>query len=134
MSLHILLHLCQLHQAALLFAVITTFTLILIVVTYVDLVVDWLNTIYISKQVHCSTHPHGHVLDLILTPSGSDYVRIVNTENFVSDHAIINCHLDFSIQDKLCQKGNIPKESMIDLTKFKMSSFKVTLFSLLLYQ
>ena len=37
-----------------------------------------------------------HTLDILISPCDSDFVRNVSVGDFVSDHAAIRCHLDFS--------------------------------------
>ena len=39
---------------------------------------------------------HGHILDLILSPSDSNFVSNVTVGNLVSDHALVKCRLDFA--------------------------------------
>ena len=39
---------------------------------------------------------HGHILNLILSPSNSSFGRNVAVGDLVSDHALVKCHLDFA--------------------------------------
>ena len=41
------------------------------------------------------THLHGHILDLILSPSDQDTNVDVKICNFVSDHALVKCSIAF---------------------------------------
>ena len=41
------------------------------------------------------THLHGHTLDLILSPSDVSVVHGVKVCNFISNHALIKCSVDF---------------------------------------
>ena len=41
------------------------------------------------------THLHGHILDLILSPSDQDTIADVKICDFVSDHALVKCTIAF---------------------------------------
>ena len=55
-----------------------------------------LDTSNLAQNVNKPTHLHGHILDLILSPSDSSFVSNVTVGEMVSDHALVKCHLDFS--------------------------------------
>ena len=55
-----------------------------------------LDTSNLAQNVNKSTHLHGHILDLILSPSDSCFVSNVTVAEMVSDHALVKCHLDFA--------------------------------------
>ena len=55
-----------------------------------------LDTSNLAQNVNKSTHLHGHILDLILSPSDSSFVSNVTVSEMVSDHALVKCHLDFA--------------------------------------
>ena len=55
-----------------------------------------LDTSNLSQNVNKSTHLHGHILDLILSPSDSSFVSNVTVGEMVSDHVLLKCHLDFA--------------------------------------
>ena len=46
---------------------------------------------YVTKP----THLHGHILDLIMSPNDQDGTLDVKICDFVSDHALIKCSIDF---------------------------------------
>ena len=48
----------------------------------------------LSQLVNKPTHLHGHILDCIIAPCDSDLISNVTVSDFISDHALINCHLD----------------------------------------
>ena len=50
----------------------------------------------LAQNVNKSTHLHGHILDLILSPSDSSFVSNVAVGEMVSDHALMKGHLDFA--------------------------------------
>ena len=50
----------------------------------------------LAQNVNKSTHLHGHILDLILSPSDSSFVSNVTVGEIVSNHALVKCHLDFA--------------------------------------
>ena len=55
-----------------------------------------LDTSNLAQNVNKSTHLHGHILDLVLSPSDSSFVSNVTVGEMVSDHALVKCHLDFA--------------------------------------
>ena len=56
-----------------------------------------LDTSNLAQNVNKSIHLHGHILDLILSPSNSSFVSNVTVCNLVLDHAtLVKCHLDFA--------------------------------------
>ena len=57
----------------------------------------------LTQSVKNSTHLHGHILDLILSPSDQDEGMHVDICEFISDHAVIKCAIDFSSSLASCQ-------------------------------
>ena len=45
------------------------------------------------ETVNQPTHLHGHILDLILSPSGQDTIVYVKICDFVSDHTLVKCSI-----------------------------------------
>ena len=52
----------------------------------------------LKQLVNQPTHLHGHILDLILSPSDQDTIVDVKICDFVSDHALVKCSIDFPHQ------------------------------------
>ena len=52
----------------------------------------------LKQLVNQPTHLHGHMLDLILSPSDQDTIVYVKICNFVSDHALVKCSIAFPRQ------------------------------------
>ena len=48
----------------------------------------------LRQSVNKTTHLHGHILDLILSPSDQDMCLHVDLCEFISDHAVIKCAID----------------------------------------
>ena len=48
------------------------------------------------QSVNKPTHLHGHILDLILSPSDSNFIGDVTVGDLILDHALVKCHLDFA--------------------------------------
>ena len=63
------------------------------------------------KHAHKPTHLHGHILDLILTPDDSSVLSDVLVSEFISDHALVLGHLDFT-------KSSIPKSRNVTFTRY----------------
>ena len=57
----------------------------------------------LTQSVNNTTHLHGHVLDLILSPSDQDVCIHVDICEFISDHAVIKCAIDFPSSPVNCQ-------------------------------
>ena len=57
---------------------------------------DILQCCGLVQSVSGPTHLLGHTLDVLISPCDSDFVRNVNVWDFISDHAVIRCQLDFS--------------------------------------
>ena len=55
---------------------------------------DLLDSCNVVQSVNKLTHLHGHILDLILSPSDSNFVCYITVG--ISDHALVNCHLAFA--------------------------------------
>ena len=49
----------------------------------------------LTQSVNNTTHLHGHILDLILSPSDQDVCVHVDICKFIFDHAVIKCAIDF---------------------------------------
>ena len=41
-----------------------------------------------------ATHLHGHILDLVLTPTDASVISNVRVAEFISDHALVLAQLD----------------------------------------
>ena len=48
-----------------------------------------LDTSNLAQNVNKSTHLHGYILDLILSPSDSSFICNVTVGDLVSDHALV---------------------------------------------
>ena len=48
----------------------------------------------LRQSVNRTTHLHGHILDLILSPNDQDMCVHVDICEFISDHAVIKCAID----------------------------------------
>ena len=57
---------------------------------------DLLDSSNLVQSVNKLAHFHGHILDLILHPSDSNFVSNVTDGDLVSDHALVKCRLDFA--------------------------------------
>ena len=57
----------------------------------------------LTQSVNNTTHLHGHILDLILSPSDQDMCVHVDICEFISDHAVIKCAIDFPSSHANCQ-------------------------------
>ena len=57
----------------------------------------------LTQSVNNTTHLHGHILDLILSPSDQDMCIHVDICEFISDHAVIKCAIDFPSSLANCQ-------------------------------
>ena len=57
----------------------------------------------LTQSVNNITHLHGHILDLILSPSDQDMCVHVEICEFISDHAVIKCAIDFPSSHANCQ-------------------------------
>ena len=55
------------------------------------------------QYVNNTTHLHGHILDLILSPSDQDMCIHIDVSEFISDHAVIKCVIDFPSSLANCQ-------------------------------
>ena len=69
-----------------------------------------LETCNINQHVHKQTHLYGHILDLVFTPDDSSVVSNVQVSEFISDHALVLGHLDFT-------KPSIPKSKNVTLRR-----------------
>ena len=57
----------------------------------------------LTQSVNNTTHLHGHILDLIVSPSDQDMCIHVDICEFISDHAVIKCAIDFPSSLANCQ-------------------------------
>ena len=48
----------------------------------------------ITQNVQTATHLHGHILDLVLTPTDASVISNVRVAEFISDHALVLAQLD----------------------------------------
>ena len=48
----------------------------------------------ITQNVLTATHLHGHILDLVLTPTDASGISNVRVAEFISDHALVLAQLD----------------------------------------
>ena len=48
----------------------------------------------ITQNVQTATHLHGHILDLVLTPTDASAISNVRVAEFISDHALVLAQLD----------------------------------------
>ena len=55
----------------------------------------FLDSCDLKQLVSQPTLLHGHILDLILSPSDHDAIRDVKIGDFVSDHALVKCSISF---------------------------------------
>ena len=55
-----------------------------------------LDTSNLTQNVNIYTHFHGHIMDLILSPSDSSFVSSVTIIDLVSDHPLVKYYLDFA--------------------------------------
>ena len=52
----------------------------------------------LKQLVDKPTHLHGHILDLILSPSDQDTITDVKICDFVPNHALVKCSVNFPCQ------------------------------------
>ena len=79
---------------------------------------DILLTYDLNQHVCESTHESGHLLDLIITKSSSNFVRNVKVDYKISDHFSIKCHLSLGKPAKEVKKVTFRKLTQIDFEKF----------------
>eukprot|EP00112_Aurelia_sp_Birch-Aquarium-sp1_P020503 Seg53.6 transcript_id=Seg53.6/GoldUCD/mRNA.D3Y31 product="hypothetical protein" protein_id=Seg53.6/GoldUCD/D3Y31 len=79
---------------------------------------DILFTYDLNQHVRDSTHENGHILDLIITRSSSNFVRNVKVEHKISDHFAIKCHLSLGKPPKERKKVTFRKLTQIDFEQF----------------
>ena len=58
----------------------------------------FLDSCDLKQLVDKPTHLHGHILDLILSPSDQDTIADVKICDFVSDHALVKCSVAFPLK------------------------------------
>ena len=59
----------------------------------------------LKQLVNQPTHFHGHILDVILSPSDQDTIVDVKICDFISDQALVKCSVVFP-----CQVAHIPNK------------------------
>ena len=71
-------------------------------------------------SVSNTTHLHGHILDLILSPSDQDMCVHVDICEFISDHAVIKCDIDVPSSPATCQtKLSYRRYHCINMSDFR---------------
>ena len=71
--------------------------------------ITFLDSCDLKQLVNKPTHLHGHILDLILSPSDQDTIADVKICDFVSDHALVKCTIAFP-----CQVAHTPNIDNIE--------------------
>ena len=64
------------------------------------------------QSVNKPTHLHGHILDLIFSPSDTNFITDVTVGDLISDHALVKCCLDFAC-------SVLPKVSPISYRRYQ---------------
>ena len=77
----------------------------------------------LTQSVNNITRLHGHILDLILSPSDQDVCIHVDICEFISDHAVIKCAIDFPSSFAKCQT----RYHRIDMSDFWLTLKKCLL-------
>ena len=73
----------------------------------------------LKQLVNQPTHLHGHILDLIQSPSDQDTIVDVQICDFIPDHALVKCSTAFP-----CQVTHIPNTVQYRICHYlKMSDF-----------
>ena len=83
----------------------------------------FLDSCDLKQLVDKPTHLHGHILDLILSPSDQDTIADVKICDFVSDHALVKCSVTFP-----CQVAHTP--NVVQYRRYhciNMSDFRLDL-------
>ena len=83
----------------------------------------FLDSCDLKQLVDKPTHLHGHILDVILSPSNQDTIADVKICDFVSDHALVKCLVTFS-----CQVAHTP--NIVQYRRYhriNMSDFRLDL-------
>ena len=57
----------------------------------------------LTQSVNNTTHLHGHILDIIVSPSDQDVCVHVDICEIISDDAVIKCAIDFPSSLANCQ-------------------------------
>ena len=57
---------------------------------------DLLDSSNLIQSVNKPTYLHGHILDLILSPSDSNFISNVTVGDLVLDHVLVKCRLNFA--------------------------------------
>ena len=82
----------------------------------------------LTQLVNQPTHLHGHIFDLILSPSDQDAIVDIKICDFVSDHALVKCLIAFPHQVAHIQsKVQYRRYHHINMTDFR-SDLKNTSF------
>ena len=81
---------------------------------------DILQCCSLSQCVSGPTHILGHTLDVLISPCDSDFVHNVHVGDFISDHAAIQCQLDFSHPTTCIEKMvSYRRYHRIDIDQFR---------------
>ena len=67
------------------------------------MMINLVDTSNLAQNVHKSTYLHGHILDLILSPSDSSFINNATVGDLVLNHALVKCQMDFECQYLLPQ-------------------------------
>ena len=72
------------------------------------------------QSVSSPTHIRDHTLDILISPSDSDFVCNVSVGDFISDHAAIRCQLDISHPSTSSEKlVSYRRYHRIDIDQFR---------------
>ena len=80
----------------------------------------------LRQSVNNTTHLHGHILDLFLSPSDQDVCVQVDICEFISDHAVTKCATDFLSSLANCQKTiSCRRYHCINMSNFRSDLMKM---------
>ena len=89
--------------------------------------ITFLDSCDLKQVVDKPTHLHGHIFDLILSPSDQDTIADVKICDFVSDHALVKCTVAFPCQvahtPNIVQYRRYHHINMSDRSDLKNTSF-----------
>ena len=75
----------------------------------------------LSQHIDFPTHLHGHTLDLLMAPSDFSAISDVKGSDFISDHKIISCVVDFPSLDTPIQKVvTLRQYHKLNIDKFRI--------------
>ena len=86
-----------------------------------------LNDFNLKQHVTTSTHTHGHILDVFITPEDFNHIVDISVSDSVSDHLIITATLNFEKPKPTTHKVQYRPYRKIDLAKFRSDLAKSTL-------